>query len=802
MPDISTHTVHQSARRFLRNHLFSIDHKVIGKQYYLLGVLAVLIGIVLSWLMRLHLVWPNSAIPGLRFLSPIGAPGGVIAPEYYLQLMTMHGTLMVFFVLTTVPLAGFGNYFLPIQIGAEGMAFPRLHMISFWATFVGFCVLIAAFFVGDGPPLSGWTSYPPLSALAGTGPGQATGQTLWAVSIAIFCIGQLLGSVNLITTTLERRTKGMTLMRMPLTTWAWFITSCMALLAFAVLLPACILLVLDRVAGTSFFVPSNLVLNDQLQTQHSGGSPLLWQHLFWFFGHPEVYIAILPAAGIVSHILSNSYRRPLLSNRLVIYCMMAIAFLSYLVWGHHMFVSGMNPFSALAFSLPTLVITIPSTIITLIWIGSLYGAKLQINTASLFALGFISVFVSGGVSGFFLAQPSTDSYLHATYFVVGHFHMVMGVAATFAMFAGTYFWAPKIFGRMMNETLGKIHFWGTFVGAYCIFMPFHYLGLVGVVRRYSQFVADYQASTLPVQKFITAAALFTGGVQLIFLYNLVYSRFKGTLAPHNPWQCTSLEWTIAAPPPANNFGGKYPVVYHDPYLYGIEGSSADYVMQNSPEQIQQSNAKIQIRKMGTTLQPAILTETSPTGHRKILQHGPGTSSTGVWMGISAITMIFAAITSAMVVRQGSGNDWRHFSFPITVYFTTAALIISSATFQIARQRLTSQISRPAHNAHSALRALYGTFVLGCTFVIGQFTALQHLRSDGIDLTYAPSSSFFNVFAVLVALHVIGGLVGLLYVIRKLHRGLLRMGTIDAALQYWHFMGLLWIALLFLLRTRI
>jgi cytochrome c oxidase subunit I len=458
--------------------------------------------------------------------------------------------------------------------------------MSFWVTFVGFFVLVAAFFVGDGPPLAGWTAYAPLSAMGKiTGPGEGTGQTLWAISIAIFCIGQLLGSLNFISTTLDLRTKGMTLVRMPLSTWAWFITSCIGLLAFAVLLPACILLILDRVAGTSFFIPGGLVVNDQLQP-HSGGSTLLWQHLFWFFGHPEVYIAILPAAGIVSHILMNSYRRPLLSHKVVIYCMISIGFLSYMVWGHHMFVSGMNPFSSLVFSFPTLVITIPATILTLIWIGSLYGSRLQITAASLFALGFVSMFVSGGVSGFFLAQPSLDVYLHATYFVVGHFHMVMGVAAIFGMFAGTYFWFPKMTGRMMNEGLGKLHFVLTFIGSYCIFMPFHYLGIAGNVRRYSSFVDDYMAPLMPVHKFITIAALCTGAVQLIFLYNLFHSRFWGKPAPANPWNGTSLEWSMPSPPPWDNFGGIHPVVYHDPYQYGVKSAAGeDFVMQDSAEKI-------------------------------------------------------------------------------------------------------------------------------------------------------------------------------------------------------------------------
>jgi len=588
MHDMSTHAVqhhHTAPTGFIRKHIFSLDHKVIGKQYYALALVAVYVGMALSWLMRIHLAWPNAAIPGLQFLSRVGAPNGVMTPEYYLQLMTMHGTIMVFFVLTTAPFAGFGNFFLPIQVGAEDMPFPRFNMMSFWVTFVAFVVLLAAFFVGDGPPLSGWTAYAPLSAVGAiAGPGQGTGQVLWAASIAIFCIGQLLGSLNFITTTLDLRTKGMTLMRLPLSAWAWFVTSCMGLTAFAVLLPACILLILDHVAGTSFFIPGGLVINDKL-VPHSGGSTLLWQHLFWFFGHPEVYIAIVPGMGIVSHILITNMRRPLLSHKVMIGSMATLAFLSYMVYGHHMFVSGMNPFSGLVFSFPTLVITIPATVIVLIWIGSLYGSKLRINSASLFSLGFISMFVAGGVSGFFLAQPSLDIYLHGTYFVVGHFHMVMAVAALFGIFTGTYFWYPKMTGRMMDEKLGQIHFWLTFVGAYAIFMPFHYLGMAGNVRRYQAFVDDYLQPLIPVHKYITVAALITGAAQFIFLWYLIYSHFRGALAPDNPWEATSLEWIMPSPPPFDNFGGKHVEVFHDPYQYGIEGSTNDYVMQNSPEEI-------------------------------------------------------------------------------------------------------------------------------------------------------------------------------------------------------------------------
>src|ERR1700685_2938105 len=366
MHDMEAHVAHHGAPpRFIRQHVFSLDHKDIGKTYFDLALLAALIGMFLSWLMRIHLGFGSFAIPGLHLLSQNGAPGDVMTPEYYLQLMTMHGTIMVFFVLTTAPFAAFGNFFLPIQVGAEDMPFPHFNMMSFWVTFVSFLVLIASFFVGDGPSLGGSTQYAPLSAVGSVGgPGEGLGTVLWAASIGIFCVGQLLGSLNFITTTLDMRTKGMSMMRLPLSAWAWFVTSCMGLTAFAVLMPATILLILDHVAGTSFFVPSNLVINDQLQP-HSGGSTLLWQHLFWFFGHPEVYIAIVPAMGVVSHVLITNMRKPLLSHRVIIYAMVAIAFLSYMVYGHHMFVSGMNPLSSIAFSFPTLLISLSGTIICL-----------------------------------------------------------------------------------------------------------------------------------------------------------------------------------------------------------------------------------------------------------------------------------------------------------------------------------------------------------------------------------------------------------------------------------------------------
>ncbi len=575
---------------FIRKYVFSLDHKVIGKQYYFLALFSVFVGLLLSILMRWHLVWPEAHIPLLDKLSPVGAPGGVMTPEYYLSLMTLHGTIMIFFVLTTAPQSGFGNYFLPIQIGAEDMAFPRLNMLSFWTTFLALVAIMATFFVSDGPPLSGWTAYPPLSAVGtAAGPGEGLGQDLWVISIALFCIGSLLGALNFIATTLELRTRGMKLMRMPLTCWAWFITAILGLLSFAVLFGAGVLLLLDRIGGTSFFVPAGLIVSDKILTNHSGGSPLLYQHLFWFFGHPEVYIAILPGMGITSHILSCFSRKPIFGYRAMAYSLMAIGFLSFTVWGHHMFVSGMSPYSAFAFSVMTMAIGVPSAIKTFNWLGTLWGGRLRLTTAMLFSIGFVSLFVSGGLSGLFLAQPPVDVQLHATYFVVGHFHLVMGVAAIFGMFAGTFYWFPKMFGRMMNETLGKIHFWLTFVGVYAIFMPMHYLGMEGNVRRYSTFIDDYMQRLLPVHKFMSIWAFIVGGAQLIFLFNLFWSMFKGEKAAANPWESTSLEWTIPSPPPHDNFAGKIPVVYHGPYEYGVPGAEKDYIMQDSPEVVAESH---------------------------------------------------------------------------------------------------------------------------------------------------------------------------------------------------------------------
>src|SRR5216110_3186746 len=563
---------HAAPQGFVRKWVFSLDHKVIGLQYYFLALTAVFVGMFLSLLMRIHLIWPTATLPFF----------GEIKPETYLSLLTMHGTIMVFFVLTTAPQGGFGNYFLPIQIGAPDMAFPVLNMLSFWTTFIAFVILIAAFFLTGGAPLHGWTGYPPLSALPSAGPGQQLGADLSITSIAIFCVASLMGALNFITTTLDLRAKGMTMMRMPLTCWSWFITAILGLLAFGVLLSAGILLLLDRNLGTSFYVPL-VVVNGQIMG-HKGGSPLLWQHLFLFFAYPEFYIAILPGMGVASQLISTFSRKPIFGYKAMVYAIMGIGFLGFMVWGHHMFMSGMSPYTAFAFSIMTMGIGVPSAIKTFNWLGTLMRGRIRFTSPMLFAIGFVSLFVTGGISGPFLAQPVLDIYLHETYFVIAHFHLIMGVASIFGIFAATYYWFPKMFGRMMNEPLAKLHFWLTFVGAYAIFMPMHYYGMSAGLRRYSQSTeVAYILKLLPIQRFITIAAFITIASQFIFVINLFWSMFKGAKASDNPWEATTLEWITATPPPHDNFGGRTPVVNNGPYEYSVPGTPRDFVMQTDPE---------------------------------------------------------------------------------------------------------------------------------------------------------------------------------------------------------------------------
>ena len=525
------------ARGWWRRNVFTTNHRVIGVQFLLLALVAIATGTLLSLVMRIHLIWPEMALP----------LWGVIKPEDYLALVTMHGTMMIFFVLTTAPQFGFGNLIAPAQIGARAMAFPLLNAASFWLTAAAFVTLLSATLVAGGAPISGWTSYPPFSAIAGAGPGQAAGMDLWLASIAIFCIASIFGAINMLTTIIRDRCAGMTWIRVPLTVWSWFTAALLIVLVFSVLLVAIILLFSDRHYGTSFFVPPGTLING---VEHVGGngSPLLWLHLFWFFGHPEVYIAVLPGMGLTSMLLANFSRRRVSGYRSMIVTTLLIGLLGIMVWGHHMFVAGLNPYTGSVFAISTIAIAIPSSAKVLSWLATVWRARPQLNTPMLFSMGFVSLFITGGLTGPILAQPVLDAYLHNTFFVVAHFHLIMGMAGTFSLFAATYYWFPLMAGRMMNERLGKIHFWWTLVGAYAAFLPMHLAGLAGEPRHYAQLsgiagpAGFLLMGVLPVQRFITWAAVFLATGQIIFIANLVVSSRRGALAASNPWAATTLEW--------------------------------------------------------------------------------------------------------------------------------------------------------------------------------------------------------------------------------------------------------------------
>lgn len=569
---------------FWRKYVFSTDHKIIGIQYLITAMTMAVIGGTLSLLMRLQLGWPNGQWHFLARLMPKAFDSlGHMNPDFYLSLVTMHGTIMVFFLFTAVLTGGFGNFLIPLQIGARDMAFPFLNALSYWVFLASCIVIFSALLVEGGAPLGGWTAYAPLSALPDAGPGQGTGMTLWITAIALFTASGLMGGLNYITTILTMRTKGLSMMRLPLTQWSLLITAILGLLAFPVLLAAAILLVFDRVGGTSFFLPGGIVLNNKL-IEHTGGHPLLWQHLFWFFGHPEVYIVILPAMGIASDILSTFCRKPIFSYKMMVYAMAAISGLSFIVWGHHMFVSGMSPFLGSVFTITTLLIAVPSAVKTFNWLGTVWGARIRFTSAALFSIGFVSLFVSGGLSGIFLGTSAADIQLQDTYFVVAHFHLVMAIAPLFAAYAGLYYWFPKMFGRFMNETLGKVHFWVSFVGVYCVFYPMHILGIGGQMRRiYDPLNYQFLQHQQVLNVFISISAFVTAAAQVVFLVNFFASIWAGRRATeNNPWHATTLEWETPCPTGHGNFGPELPTVHRWAFDYGVPGAAQDFLPQTAP----------------------------------------------------------------------------------------------------------------------------------------------------------------------------------------------------------------------------
>ncbi len=568
---------HHHKETFITKYIFSQDHKMISKQYLITGLIMGIIGIAMSILFRMQLAWPDHEFTIYEVLLGKFGKDGVMDPGIYLALVTIHGTIMVFFVLTAGLSGTFSNLLIPLQIGARDMASGFLNMVSYWLFFLSSIIMILSLFVEAGPASAGWTIYPPLSALPQAIGGSGMGMTLWLVSMAIFIASSLLGSLNYVVTVINLRTKGMSMTRMPLTIWAFFVTAIIGIVSFPVLLSAALLLIMDRSFGTSFYLSDIYIQGEVLHNQ--GGSPVLFEHLFWFLGHPEVYIVLLPALGITSEIIATNARKPIFGYRAMVASILAIAFLSTIVWGHHMFVSGMNPFLGSVFTFTTLLIAIPSAVKSFNYITTLWKGNLQFNPAMLFSIGLVSTFITGGLTGIILGDSTLDINVHDTYFVVAHFHLVMGISALYGLFAGVYHWFPKMFGRMMNKNLGYIHFWVTAIGAYGVFFPMHFVGMAGLPRRYytnSNF--PYFDDLTDTNVLITLFAIMTAIVQLVFLYNFISSIFYGKKAVQNPWKSNTLEWTTPVEHIHGNWPGEIPSVHRWPYDYSKTNENGEYVI--------------------------------------------------------------------------------------------------------------------------------------------------------------------------------------------------------------------------------
>ena len=576
---MSEHGHHEE--NFFSKYVFSMDHKMIAKQFLITGITMGVIGMIMSVLFRIQLAYPSEPNPLFEMLLGDWAKGGVMDPNIYLALVTIHGTLMVFFVLTAGLSGTFSNLLIPLQIGARDMASGFINALSYWFFFISSVVMLISLGVESGPASSGWTIYPPLSALPQAIPGSGLGMTLWLVSMTLFVVSSLLGGLNYVVTILNLRTAGLTMTRLPLTMWAFFITAILGVLSFPVLISAVLLLVFDRSLGTSFYLSDIMVQGEVLS--NVGGSPVLYEHLFWFLGHPEVYIVLLPALGITSEIISTNSRKPIFGYRAMVGSILGIAFLSFIVWAHHMFISGMSPFLGSVFTFTTLLIAIPSAVKAFNYITTLWKGNLQFTPAMLFSIGLGSTFIAGGLTGIILGDSALDINVHDTYFVVGHFHIVMGLSAIFGMYAGVYHWFPKMYGRMMNKKLGYVHFWLTIISAYGTFFPMHYLGLAGLPRRY------YSNSAFPmfdnltdINEIVTICALIGALAQFLFLFNFFFSIFRGEKSVQNPWKSNTLEWTTPIERIHGNWPGEIPTVHRWPYDYSKPGYDEDFVMQNVP----------------------------------------------------------------------------------------------------------------------------------------------------------------------------------------------------------------------------
>ena len=575
------HHEHHHHETFITKYVFSQDHKMIAKQFLITGMVWAVLGGLMSVLFRLQLGYPDATFPWLEDILGKWAKGGRITPEAYYALVTTHGTVLVFFVLTAGLSGTFANFLIPLQVGARDMASPFMNMLSYWFFFAASIVMLSSMFVETGPFSGGWTAYPPLSALGDASPGSKVGMDMWLISMALFVVSSLLGGLNYIATVLNMRTKGMSMTRLPLTIWALFFTAVLGVLSFPVLFSGFILLIFDRNFGTSFYL-SDIFINGVGALPNEGGSAILYQHLFWFLGHPEVYIILLPAMGMVSEILSVNSRKPIFGYMAMIGSLFAIAILAFLVWAHHMFVTGLNPFLGSIFVLLTLLIAVPSAIKVFNWLTTLWRGNIRFTPGMMFAIGFVSLFISGGLTGIWLGNSALDIHLHDTYFVIAHFHIVMGVASMFGMFAGIYHWFPKMYGKYLNNTMGYIHFWVTLAGAYLIFWPMHYEGLAGMPRRYYDYsIWESFKQFVELNRFISTVAMIVFAVQLLFLFNFFYSIFKGRkVTTLNPWGATTLEWTTPIHPGHGNWVGEIPEVHRWAYDYGKDGK--EFIPQTTP----------------------------------------------------------------------------------------------------------------------------------------------------------------------------------------------------------------------------
>lgn len=777
-------------------YVFSQDAKVIAVQYSITALSIGMVALVLSWLMRLQLGFPGTF--------------SFIDPNEYLQFITMHGMIMVIYLLTALFLGGFGNYLIPLMVGARDMVFPYVNMLSYWVYLLAVLVLVSTFFVPGGPTGAGWTLYPPQAILSGT-PGQDWGIVLMLASLILFIIGFTMGGLNYVVTVLQARTRGMTLMRMPLTVWGIFTATVMALLVFPALFVASVMLLLDRLLGTSFFMPT-LVEMGQL-TKYGGGSPILFQHLFWFFGHPEVYIVALPAFGIISDLISVHARKNIFGYRMMVWAIVAIGALSFVVWAHHMYVSGMHPYFGFFFATTTLIIAIPTAIKVYNWVLTLWRGDIHLTIPMLFALAFIITFVNGGLTGLFLGNVVVDVPLSDTMFVVAHFHMVMRIAPIMAVFGGIYHWYPKITGRMLSEALGRFHFWVSFLGAYAIFFPMHYLGLLGMPRRYHDIgeTAFVPASAHDLNAFMSVAALIVGFAQLVFLFNLIWSLFKGKEAGDNPWGAASLEWqTPETPPGHGNWGKELPIVYRWAYDYSVPGAARDFVPQNEP--------------------PARLSAQGPTRERHHPVHGGNSGNCGmVALAATAGSQTVAGgrsnrrlargeplVRAAGENRIGSVSRGRRLVVRTVHQRLLHAHEHGGLAHAACAQAAVVQHGRSGYEQYRAAMGIHGRAserrgrrnrrparggVSAVVFLVGQLLAWQQLNVAGYFVASNPANSFFYLITATHGLHLMGGLVALGRTTAKVWRGaeVARMRlSVELCAIYWHFLLLVWLVLLGLL----